>query len=104
MATIACPHCAKAVVVPDTSMPARLNDVCSRFPELCRNVKTLQAQMTEIGRSVANLRGEHPAPTEALLEEWKNCPECRAKAEALGVIEATAKPKGKKKAYAWMTG
>jgi len=93
MATIACPHCAKPVVIPDVTLPGNLNDVCAQFPQLCKNLNTVQAQLAGIAQSVAEIptRNDHVIPTKALLEHWKQCPDCRPKAESLGLIKPERK-------------
>ena len=85
MATIACPHCAKPVVIPEVNLPTNLNDVCREFPLLCKNVNTVQAQLAGIAQSVANLpsKDEHIAPSESVIQAWLSCPDCKPKFQAL---------------------
>jgi hypothetical protein len=107
MAVIPCPHCAKPVVMPDATAPAGFRDLCSQFPKLCQDVKTLQGQVATVGRNLASMNDGHPAPTKEFIEDhWLNCPECKPRFEALlrehPELFRTAKAQPKQKEPAWV--
>jgi uncharacterized protein YbaR (Trm112 family) len=108
MGVIACPSCAKPVVIPDTpTLPRDLDNMCRLFPALCGKVKEQGEQLNAIARSVSKLSVQqdgHVVPSESVIEGWLNCPDCKSKFEALlkGHPELfTPKEKAKKKQFAW---
>jgi hypothetical protein len=103
MAVIACPSCAKPVVIPDVTLPSNLNDMCRQWPELCATVKTLKESNNIIARNVAEMRNSHPAPTKDFIQGWLDCPDCRPKFEELlkGHPELFTLNKPEVKKFAW---
>jgi hypothetical protein len=95
MAIKQCEHCGKPVVIPDSiskedvtaiikeALGGQLGDFCSRFPELCQQVNGLQKKINNIEAATTS----HPTPTENLLQIWASCPDCRPKAERLGILK-----------------
>jgi len=71
---IACPHCAKPVVVPKgEELPRGLDTICQQFPALCKQVEGLRAEV----RQVNDAMSRHPKPTADFITKfWKNCPDC----------------------------
>lgn len=63
-------------------IPDNLGTFCDQFPQLCQRVNQLQSQVKEIDQTLKS----HPAPSESLLDTWRNCPSCKSKAEAMGLI------------------
>lgn len=91
MATKQCEHCGKPVIIPDgvtkedvaAIVIGQMGDFCTRFPQLCQQVNGLQQKIGKIEEVTTS----HPTPTEALLDLWADCPDCRPKAEKLGLIK-----------------
>ena len=91
MATKQCEHCGKPVVIPDSItkedvqgiISGQMGDFCTRFPGLCGQVSSLEKKVSTIQEATTS----HPTPTENLLEIWQNCPDCRPKAERLGILK-----------------
>jgi hypothetical protein len=109
MATVACPHCSKAVVIPDSPvLPAGIGDMCKAFPELCALARNQSAQLNTIAKTVANIpnRNEHPAPSESVIKGWLDCPDCKPKFEALlkrhPELFRPEEDAEEEKPYAWM--
>ena len=88
---INCPHCGKPVLTPKgvdeeklrQVVGEQMGDFCARFPELCQQVSGLQKKVGKIEEAVT----QHPIPSESLLDLWRQCDDCRPKAEKLGILK-----------------
>ena len=110
MGVIACPSCAKPVVIPDApQLPRDLDNMCRLFPALCGRVKEHGEQLNAIARSVSKLSTQqdgHVMPSDAIVRGWLNCPDCRHKFETLlrehPELFQVARPKATQKKPAWV--
>ena len=106
---INCPHCGKPVLTPkgpdgiskedvQAIVKGEVGDFCSRFPGLCGQVSGLEKEVKSIKEAVTS----HPTPTENLLQIWANCPECRPKAEKLGLIKPVVAEEEEESSFPWI--
>ena len=84
---IQCPHCSKPIVIPkgidkeeiQEMIEGKLGDFCDRFPELCQQTANLEEKVNKL----VSIAESHVAPQQALVDEWKSCPDCKPKLEKL---------------------
>jgi len=75
-----CEHCCKPVIVPESItkeqvegiVKSELLDICTQMPWLCSQIKELKSLMTN-----------HVSPSESLIDQWRNCPDCASKLDKL---------------------
>jgi len=61
------------IKIPKVELPEGLGDFCTRFPDLCDQVGSLEGRINHI----SEIMDSHPKPLKASLEPiWENCEEC----------------------------
>ena len=61
------------IKIPKVELPEGLGDFCTRFPDLCDQVGSLEGRINHI----SEIMDSHPKPLKTSLEPiWNGCPEC----------------------------
>lgn len=64
----------KAPPPPDLKpLETKVDDLCSKFPDLCNRVDALAGQITPTGE----IPQGHYKPTAEAVKQWESCPDCK---------------------------